>query len=60
MLMLGLVLINRYRLVPRFRSNDRKMALRCLRRTTMAELALVIMVLLLVSFFATWSPFAEV
>lgn len=59
-LMLALALVNRYRLVPRLGSDDRNLAWRLLRRNTIAELALVVVVLGLVSLFATWSPFAEV
>ena len=55
-LMLGLALVNRYRLVPRLGSHDRSVALRLLRRSTIAELALVIGVLGLVSLFATSLP----
>lgn len=58
-LMVTLALINRYRFVPRLGGEDRTAALRDLRRGTMAELALVCVVLALVSVFATWSPFAE-
>ena len=57
-LMLGLALVNRYRFVPQLVTNDR--ALRNLRRGTLAELMLVVVVLVLVSIFATWSPFADV
>jgi putative copper resistance protein D len=59
-LMLGLALINRYRFVPRLATADRALALRHLRHGTLAELALVVAVLALVSVFATLSPFADV
>ncbi len=58
--MLGLAVVNRYRFVPRLGTNDRNEALHALRRGTIAELMLVVVVLALVSLFATWSPYADV
>ena len=56
--MLGLALLNRYRFVPRLATDARQTAIRDLRRGTLAELALAAVVLVLVSTFALWSPFA--
>ncbi len=56
--MLGLALVNRYRFVPRLGAADGAAALGALQRATVAELVLVIVVLGLVSVFATLSPFA--
>lgn len=58
LLMTGLALVNRYRVVPRLGTQKRDLALRHLRIGTIAELLLVAVVLGLVSVFASWSPFA--
>lgn len=56
--MLCLALMNRYRFVPRLATTARATALRDLQRGTVAELLLAAAVLILVSTFAQWSPFA--